>query len=162
MTWKPRAEGEMARRRVTRPALALVIVALAASAATTAQAEEDDDGYTLAVGLAEAMLERFAPAQNQILADYIAFPSIAAMHEQHGDDTKACAEWLRANLENNLAMGDARLVDGDFRYPIVVGSTDGPGSKKPGVVIYGALPSATLHFFPEPKPSITTLFGMII
>ena len=117
---------------------AVLAAAVACAGATAPAAAKIDDGYDLAVGLTDAMLKHFAPKQSSILADFIKFPSVAAMHEEHGEDTLACAEWLRANLENNLAMGDARLVDGGFRYPIVVGSTDGPGSTKPGVVIYGA------------------------
>ena len=117
---------------------AVIAAAVACAGATAPAAAKIDDGYDLAVGLTDAMLKHFAPKQSSILADFIKFPSVAAMHEEHGEDTLACAEWLRANLENNLAMGDARLVDGGFRYPIVVGSTDGPGSTKPGVVIYGA------------------------
>ena len=76
-------------------------------------------------------------AVEALLKEYVSFPSIAAMYEQHGDDTLACANWLRDVFERELGMKDARLIPGGYRYPIVVGSTDGPDSTKPAVIIYG-------------------------
>ena len=75
----------------------------------------------------DAHQERFV----EELRQFMRFPSISAQHA-HDEDTRACAEWLKAHLQH-LGL-EASLVEMGGQ-PIVRARAKGRGSKR--VVVYG-------------------------
>ena len=113
----------------------LVLSLLVVSAPTAVVA---DDGYEDVIALADYMLlPRFNTMIAPTLSEYVGFRSVSAMDATYGNETRACAGWLRDYIAKHLDMFDAQLYESGHRYPIVVGSSNKDAPEKPNVVIYG-------------------------
>ena len=70
---------------------------LVAAAAAAGDDTSSSSSYDAVIGVLDTLVDdsSFALELEQKLATYITFPSVAAMDEQYGNDTWACAGWLQ-------------------------------------------------------------------